>query len=298
MVTSSQLYTVNLIQITAPWRGKGNGNPLRYSCLENPVDRGAWWAAVHRVAQSQTRLKRLSMQACFGEGNGNPHQYSCLENPRDRGAWWAAVYGISQSETRLKWLSSSSSPLEVSPVPRAKSCLGLSPSEWAGPASTQLVPLQEGSAITFGPQTSRVPPAPFLPARQGFLHSTILSLSHAYFYAHVYCWFHLLSPTVPAPRGQGQHPFWSPHREPAPAHQASESGTLRHICGRINKMTRPAFYHFASGAAPCWDPKTFSPPHQSRKTEQQGPEGQTGQPAGRMSSQGFTQQLFQAIEKV
>ena len=102
MVTSSQLYTVNLIQITAPWRGKGNGNPLRYSCLENPVDRGAWWAAVHRVAQSQTRLKRLSMQACFGEGNGNPHQYSCLENPRDRGAWWAAVYGISQSETRLK----------------------------------------------------------------------------------------------------------------------------------------------------------------------------------------------------
>ena len=43
-----------------------------YSCLENPVDRGAWWAAVHGVAQSQTRLKRLSMHACIGEGNGNP----------------------------------------------------------------------------------------------------------------------------------------------------------------------------------------------------------------------------------
>ena len=40
--------------------GEGNGNPLQYSCLENPVDRGAWWAAVHRVTQSQTRLKRLS----------------------------------------------------------------------------------------------------------------------------------------------------------------------------------------------------------------------------------------------
>ena len=40
--------------------GEGNGNPLQYSCLENPVDRGAWWAAVHGVAQSQTRLKRLS----------------------------------------------------------------------------------------------------------------------------------------------------------------------------------------------------------------------------------------------
>ena len=37
-----------------------NGNPLQYSCLENPMDRGAWWAAVHGVAQSQTRLKRLS----------------------------------------------------------------------------------------------------------------------------------------------------------------------------------------------------------------------------------------------
>ena len=40
--------------------GEGNGNPFQYSCLENAVDRGAWWAAVHRVAQSRTRLKRLS----------------------------------------------------------------------------------------------------------------------------------------------------------------------------------------------------------------------------------------------
>ena len=40
--------------------GEGNGNPLQCSCLENPRDRGAWWAAVYRVAQSQTRLKRFS----------------------------------------------------------------------------------------------------------------------------------------------------------------------------------------------------------------------------------------------
>ena len=40
--------------------GEGNGNPLQCSCLENPRDGGAWWAAIHRVAQSQTRLKRLS----------------------------------------------------------------------------------------------------------------------------------------------------------------------------------------------------------------------------------------------
>ena len=36
--------------------GEGNGNPLQYSCLENPMGRGAWWAAVHGVAKSQTRL--------------------------------------------------------------------------------------------------------------------------------------------------------------------------------------------------------------------------------------------------
>ena len=40
--------------------GEGNGNPLQYSCLENPRDGGAWWAAVYGVAPSRTRLKRLS----------------------------------------------------------------------------------------------------------------------------------------------------------------------------------------------------------------------------------------------
>ena len=42
---------------------EGNGNQPQYSCLENPMDREAWQAAVHRVAKSQTGLKRLSMQA-------------------------------------------------------------------------------------------------------------------------------------------------------------------------------------------------------------------------------------------
>ena len=40
--------------------GEGNGSPLQCSCLENPRDGEAWWAAVYGVAQSQTRLKRLS----------------------------------------------------------------------------------------------------------------------------------------------------------------------------------------------------------------------------------------------
>ena len=50
-----------------PWSGRspggGNGNPLWYSCLENSMDRGAWLAIVHRVAQSWTQQKQVSMHA-------------------------------------------------------------------------------------------------------------------------------------------------------------------------------------------------------------------------------------------
>ena len=41
--------------------GEGNGTPLQYSCLENPMDGGAWWAAVHGVAESQTRLSDFTL---------------------------------------------------------------------------------------------------------------------------------------------------------------------------------------------------------------------------------------------
>ena len=64
-----------------------------------PADRGAWWAAVHGVTQSQTGLTRLSMHACVGEGNGNPLPDSYLQNSVDRGAWWAAVHGVEKSQT-------------------------------------------------------------------------------------------------------------------------------------------------------------------------------------------------------
>ena len=46
--------------------GEGNGNPLQYSCLENLRDRGAWWAAVYGVSQSQTQLKQLSSSSVKG----------------------------------------------------------------------------------------------------------------------------------------------------------------------------------------------------------------------------------------
>ena len=96
--------------------GEGNGNPLQCSCLENPREGGAWWAAVYGVAQSRTWLKRLSSSSSsssrfflfgtsllfYGEGSGTPLQYSCLENPMDGGAWWATVHGVAKSRT---WLS-------------------------------------------------------------------------------------------------------------------------------------------------------------------------------------------------
>ena len=55
--------------------GGGHGNPLQYSCLENPMDRGAWWATVHKTAKSWTRLKQLSMHASTMDSSGTLLQY-------------------------------------------------------------------------------------------------------------------------------------------------------------------------------------------------------------------------------
>ena len=106
---------LSLLPFLVPVSGEGHGNTLQDSCLENSVDRRAWWAAVHGVAQSQTRLKQLSMHACIEEGNGNPLQCSCLENPgteEPSGLPCMADVQLAQSWTRLKRLSSSSSVYE------------------------------------------------------------------------------------------------------------------------------------------------------------------------------------------
>ena len=97
-------YSKFLMRMFACHPGEGNGTPLQYSCLENPMVGGAWWAAVHGVTKSGTRLSDFTFTfhfslLCIGEGHGNPLQCSCLENPRDGGAWWAAVYGVAQSRT-------------------------------------------------------------------------------------------------------------------------------------------------------------------------------------------------------
>ena len=68
------------------------------SCLENPRDGGAWWAAVYGVAESDTT--EATQQAIHGEGIGTSLQYSCLENPMEGGAWKAAVHGVAKNRVR------------------------------------------------------------------------------------------------------------------------------------------------------------------------------------------------------
>ena len=90
----------------------GNGNLLQYSCLENPMDGGAWWAAVHGVTKSRTRLSDFTFTFHFHALEKEMATHSSIlawRIPGVGGAWWAAVSGVAQSQTRLKQLSSSGS---------------------------------------------------------------------------------------------------------------------------------------------------------------------------------------------
>ena len=71
--------------------GEGNGNPFQCSCLKNTRDGGAWWAAVSGVAQSWTRLKRLSSSSTS----------ELWELVMDKEAWLAVIHGVIKSRTRL-----------------------------------------------------------------------------------------------------------------------------------------------------------------------------------------------------
>ena len=58
-------YGVSHLLLVMVYNGEGNGTPLQYSCLENPMDRGAWWAAVHGVAEGRTRLSDFTFTFHF-----------------------------------------------------------------------------------------------------------------------------------------------------------------------------------------------------------------------------------------
>ena len=86
--------------------GEGNGNPLQCSCLENPMDRGAWWATVHRIAKSQTRLSGYSYLLTYlltpdmgfpGGASGKEPTCQCRRHMRcgfdpwvRKTSWWRA----------------------------------------------------------------------------------------------------------------------------------------------------------------------------------------------------------------
>ena len=72
--------------------GEGNGTPLPYSCLENPRDGGAWWAVVHGVAKSRTRLNDFTFTFHFHVLEKEMATHS--SGPGDSGARWAAIYGV------------------------------------------------------------------------------------------------------------------------------------------------------------------------------------------------------------
>ena len=76
--------------------GDGNGTPLQYSCLENPMGRGDWWAAVHGVTKSCTQLNDFTFTFTFmpWRRKWQPTPVFLLEYPRDEGAWWAAILGL------------------------------------------------------------------------------------------------------------------------------------------------------------------------------------------------------------
>ena len=80
---------------------QSNGSPLQYSCLENPMDRGAWWAAVHGVAKSRTRLSDFTFTFHFHALEKEMATHSSVPAWRipGTGAWWAAVYGVAQLGT-------------------------------------------------------------------------------------------------------------------------------------------------------------------------------------------------------
>ena len=59
------LYIYRVYTTLGIYFGEGNGTPLQYSCLENPMDQGAWWAAVHGVAEGQTQLSDFTFTLHF-----------------------------------------------------------------------------------------------------------------------------------------------------------------------------------------------------------------------------------------
>ena len=104
---SQSLNTLSLCLCTPS--GEGNGTPLQYSCLGNPMDGGAWYTTVHGATKSQTGLSDFAFTFMHWRRKWQPTPVFLPGESQGRGAWCAAVYGVAQSGTRLTRLSSNSS---------------------------------------------------------------------------------------------------------------------------------------------------------------------------------------------
>ena len=82
--------------------GGGHGSPLQYSCLENPMDRGAWWATVHRVAKSRTWLKWLSTACGYGINWSEPNR-SEIADKLTSSRPWTSSYTHCNTLAYAKW---------------------------------------------------------------------------------------------------------------------------------------------------------------------------------------------------
>ena len=111
---------IHLSSITLSY-GEGNGTPLQYSCLENPTDGGAWWAAVHGVAKSRTRLSDFTFTFHFPAlekemathssvlawripGTGEPDGLPSMRSPRV-GHDWSDLAAAATLSKKLYYLS-------------------------------------------------------------------------------------------------------------------------------------------------------------------------------------------------
>ena len=106
--------------------GEGNGNPLQYSCLGNPMDRGAWWATVRGVAKSRTRLSNFTHSG---------------------GTWRLASPEAGKGDSGAAGLPSSRSPGFV-PLPRPLSELALLCEQWVAPSCFLAAPLLIGAPLS------------------------------------------------------------------------------------------------------------------------------------------------------
>ena len=88
---------------------EGNGTPLQYFCLENPMDRGRLQSMGSIESDTTEQLHFHFPLSCIGEGKWQPTPVFLPGESQGWEAWWAAVYGVPQSRTQLKRLSSSSS---------------------------------------------------------------------------------------------------------------------------------------------------------------------------------------------